>query len=289
MYSKTFYQFVVTFMEKYPEFKGRDLFVAGVSYGGSFVPAVTSYMIDQGNPDIKLKAIGIGNGWVKPITQYYSFVPFSLENNLISPLYGAFMKVGYFMCEIMIRTGLKAVSFLPCQLLSYSILGPIWNPAFSIYDIRLSCEDGGCDGDLPVVPFLNQPEIQDFLNVPRREFTVCNTRVHKMLLRDFAMDMTPKVQHLLDNGVGVLVYSGDKDLICNWRGGEAWTNTLKVDGQTLESLEYSPWTVDGEAAGEYRKLGGLTFLRFYDAGHAAPADQPERGLAMFKKFLSREF
>jgi carboxypeptidase C (cathepsin A) len=26
----------------------------------------------------------------------------------------------------------------------------------------------------------------------------------------------------LENGVKGLVYSGDKDFICNWRGGEAW-------------------------------------------------------------------
>jgi carboxypeptidase C (cathepsin A) len=33
---------------------------------------------------------------------------------------------------------------------------------------------------------------------------------------------------MLDNtDIEVLVYSGDKDWICNWRGGESWTQATK--------------------------------------------------------------
>jgi cathepsin A (carboxypeptidase C) len=45
-----------------------------------------------------------------------------------------------------------------------------------------------------------------------------------MLLGDWILDLSDQVAYLLDNGVKGLVYSGDKDFICNWRGGEAWTN-----------------------------------------------------------------
>ena len=158
-----------------------------------------------------------------------------------------------------------------------------------MYDIRKTCDEGGCVPEGEIEIFLNDPEIQDILNVPRRQFTTCNGQVFLMLINDNGKDMTPMVQNLLDNDIGVLVYSGDKDWICNWRGGETWTGTLDVNGQTLLNQEYSPWTVDGEGAGEYRKVGGLTFLRVYDAGHAVPTDQPKRALDMFKKFLSREF
>ena len=34
------------------------------------------------------------------------------------------------------------------------------------------------------------------------------------------------VRYLLESGVNVLVYSGDKDYVCNWRGGEKWTNEM---------------------------------------------------------------
>jgi carboxypeptidase C (cathepsin A) len=51
--------------------------------------------------------------------------------------------------------------------------------------------------------------------------------VHTAMLGDWMVDLSPKVAYLLENGVKGLVYSGDVDFICNWRGGEAWTNALE--------------------------------------------------------------
>ena len=42
------------------------------------------------------------------------------------------------------------------------------------------------------------------------------------------VDLKPQVEYLLEEEVKVLIYSGDKDFICNWMGGEMWTNALKV-------------------------------------------------------------
>lgn len=36
---------------------------------------------------------------------------------------------------------------------------------------------------------------------------------------------------LLDSGVKALVYSGDKDFICNWEGGYNWVTQLQWSGQ----------------------------------------------------------
>jgi cathepsin A (carboxypeptidase C) len=48
--------------------------------------------------------------------------------------------------------------------------------------------------------------------------------VHTFLLGDWMSTLANDVKFLLENDVNVLVYSGDKDFVCNWRGGEAWTN-----------------------------------------------------------------
>ena len=84
----------------------------------------------------------------------------------------------------------------------------------------------------------------------------------------------------------VLVYSGDKDWICNWRGGEAWTHRLDYAGKDeFNKLDYSSWKVDNVEAGQVKSAQGLTFLRFYDAGHMVPMDQPKNGLQMLVDFL----
>ena len=40
---------------------------------------------------------------------------------------------------------------------------------------------------------------------------------------DITIDLAPKVAEILNSKIEVLIYNGDKDWICNWRGGEAWT------------------------------------------------------------------
>jgi cathepsin A (carboxypeptidase C) len=51
-----------------------------------------------------------------------------------------------------------------------------------------------------------------------------------MLLGDWVNNLATKITGVLESGVEVLVYSGDKDFICNWRGGEAWTHGVEWSG-----------------------------------------------------------
>lgn len=51
------------------------------------------------------------------------------------------------------------------------------------------------------------------------------------MLGDWMVNLAVKVSDIANKGdVDILVYSGDKDFICNWRGGEAWT--LNMDCNT---------------------------------------------------------
>ena len=60
-----------------------------------------------------------------------------------------------------------------------------------------------------------------------RKWRDCSTIVHLCLLGDWEVDYSKAVTILLDNNVKVLVYSGDRDFIVNWRGGESWSNNLR--------------------------------------------------------------
>jgi cathepsin A (carboxypeptidase C) len=57
------YHFLQNWMEAYPEFKGRDTFITGESYGGIYVPELTNQVV-QGMPGngINLKGIAVGDG-----------------------------------------------------------------------------------------------------------------------------------------------------------------------------------------------------------------------------------
>ena len=111
--------------------------------------------------------------------------------------------------------------------------------------------------------------------------------VHTALLGDWMLNLAPKVTDILNSGLDTLVYSGDKDFICNWRGGEKWTNEVNWEGKSsYGKTDYVDWTVGGKAAGHLKSYKNLKFLRVYDAGHMVPMDQPANALQMLKEFIT---
>lgn len=106
------------------------------------------------------------------------------------------------------------------------------------------------------------------------------------MLGDWVTNLASKVAGVLEKGIQVLVYSGDKDFVCNWRGGEAWTQSVEWSGQAdFKAAAYKEWTVNGKPAGQLKETGNFKFLRVYDAGHMVPMDQPENALAMLQSFI----
>merc|ERR1712086_187481 len=149
-------------------------------------------------------------------------------------------------------------------------MGPL--PRFNVYDIREPCSHPPlCYDFSPADTMLAEANIQKILGVPGRSWTECSKEVHTALLGDWMTDLSPKVTDILNSGADVLVYSGDKDFICNWRGGEKWSNEVAWDGHDqYAQTNYADWNVGGKAAGALKTYKNLKFLRVFDAGHMVP-------------------
>ena len=66
--------------------------------------------------------------------------------------------------------------------------------------------------------------------------------VHSALMGDWTTNMSLKIPAVLKAGKRVLVYSGDYDYICNWRGGEAWTKVVEWEHQDeFKNTPYQSW------------------------------------------------
>jgi len=138
----------------------------------------------------------------------------------------------------------------------------------------------------PADNMMTDPAIQKVLGVEGRKWKECNMLVHTAMLGDWMLSLSSKVTDILSAGLDVLVYSGDKDFICNWRGGEAWTNAVEWDHKAdFQATEYADWTVDGKAAGALKAVDNLKFLRVYDAGHMVPMNQPVAALEMLHELI----
>ena len=76
------------------------------------------------------------------------------------------------------------------------------------------------------------------------------------------------IPEMLEDGVRVMIYAGDQDLICNWLGNRRWVDALQWDGaEAWAAAEDCDWAVAGSVAGGVRQVGALSFVKVYKAGH----------------------
>ncbi|KAL7526111.1 hypothetical protein ACHAWF_001638 [Thalassiosira exigua] len=157
-----------------------------------------------------------------------------------------------------------------------------------IYEQCFHDVDPLCGDMAPITTFLNRPRTKEILGVPAHvAWNACADRpFDRWSDRDRVSDFAPYVAEALDDDVPVLVYSGDRDYICNYIGNRAVALNLKwKHGDDFRGADDRDWDGGG---GEARSSHGLTFLRVHDAGHMVPQDQPERALRMIAQFLNGE-
>lgn len=76
------------------------------------------------------------------------------------------------------------------------------------------------------------------------------------------------VSELLEHGVRVLIYAGTYDFVCNRVGNERWTLDMEWSGQeAFRNETLKEWSMDGKAAGKFRKHGNLAFATIFGTGH----------------------
>ena len=82
---------------------------------------------------------------------------------------------------------------------------------------------------------------------------------------------------LLNQGVRVGFMYGDRDYICNWRGGERVSLAVAQEAgsgyaEKFAEAGYAPLIAHNSyIGGEVRQYGNLSFRRIYQAGHAVAA------------------
>ena len=86
------------------------------------------------------------------------------------------------------------------------------------YDIRKKCEGSLCYDFSNMEKFLNQRSVRDALGVGDIDFVSCSSTVYQAMLVDWMRNLEVGIPTLLEDGISLLVYAGEYDLICNWLG-----------------------------------------------------------------------
>ncbi|KAF3913562.1 hypothetical protein ABW20_dc0105373 [Dactylellina cionopaga] len=141
-------------------------------------------------------------------------------------------------------------------------------------------------GQSPSIDFLRSPEVMEALGAEGHNFDANNNVMELFHMSgDIVFPMQRYMPEVLKQ-IPALVFSGDKDLICNWLGVKGWTEALDWTGKVaFNAAQLQPYMANGAEAGQIKGANGLTFARIYDAGHTADASQPEAVLQLINDFM----
>ncbi|KAG7827867.1 hypothetical protein KL920_004117 [Ogataea angusta] len=300
---KDVYAFLELFYQQFPHLLKNDFHIAGESYGGHYIPVFASEILTHADRSFNLTSVLIGNGLTDPLNQY----PF-YERMACSTDGGYEPTLDESECEGMLDTLPRCLSLIESCYSSQSVfscvpasiycnnaqLGPFQKTGRNVYDVRKMCEGTLCYKDMEYIDqYLNQDFVKEKVGAEVDTYESCNFDVNRNFL--FAGDwMKPyhkNVINLLEQGLPVLIYAGDKDFICNWLGNQAWSNELPWSGHDdFESAELYNLTLnDGTTVGEVKNAGKFTFARMFDGGHMVPYDQPESSLAMVNRWIAGDY
>ena len=271
---------------------GRDIYIAGVSYGGHYVPYIANALRKLNNPKIKIVGASIGNGLINSADQFPSYTTYAMANqnltNVTSDLIKKYTPI-FNLCSKMMKQAPKTISdrtYTYCwkQISDFTTL-PNGQPRFNMYDIRYNnCTSPACFDFSILTNYMNQPLILKQLSSDK-VWIGNDEQISEVLSRlDFILNCGPQVQQLLDSGVKVLTYYGDQDWICNWMGGNDWSNNLKWKGQS--EYQKTTWQDYLGGIGQVRQYKNFQMVRFFNAGHLVSMDKPQEALTMINNFIS---
>jgi cathepsin A (carboxypeptidase C) len=315
------YAFLELFLNRYPKYSKAPFHIAAESYGGTYAPNFASVIYKNNkalqmapNPKLKhinLASVVLANGLTDPYIQMGSVAdyvcdgPFPVYDDPEGPQCQA-LRSKIPTCQRLIKacyqynskfTCVPAVAYCNSQL-----FGPLMQTGLNPYDVRRKCDRSESkDGPLCykqmgwIETWLNNPSNKAALGVdPSKTFESCNMQVNQAftLAGDGMHNSAALLPELIDDGVRLLVYAGNADMMCNYMGNERWVDALETKfSSEYEGAPTLPWVIKkgGPVVGEVKvagkKGGNVAFVNVHKAGHMVPYDQPEAALDLITKWV----
>lgn len=292
---------------------GSQIYIAGESYAGQHIPYIAKAIQERnkaagknGKPKWPLKGLLIGNGWISPFDQYPSYFDFAEREGMIKAGTQTYRNIDALNSVCLSKLdspGVKnKLEVDECETVMRELLRLTGKNGmcYNMYDIRLQDKFDSCGMNWPpdlqsLEPYLRRQDVVQALNInPAKMMSGWQECKGIVGLTFTAENSRPSVQllpKLIESGINVLLFSGDKDLICNHVGTETLIHNMKWKGGT--GFETSPgvwaprhdWTFEGEPTGLYQHARNLTYVLFYNASHMVPFDQPRQTRDMLDRFM----
>ncbi|KAI9755376.1 MAG: hypothetical protein M4579_004305 [Chaenotheca gracillima] len=298
---------IQAFFAQFPQYESRDFGIFTESYGGHYGPEFADYFEQQNTAvasgkvkgeNINLVALAINNGWFDPVLQYKAYVDYSYSNSY-KPLISASQHTSYLntyttkclpaLNKCTTTTGSNSACETADNTCYNDIEGPLSQVAnFDVYDIRAPSNDP--NPPETYVKYLQSASVVKAIGA-QSTYQECPDAPYEKFSStgDDARSFLGALGDVVKSGVTTLIWAGDADWICNWFGGQAAAEAVVYSGQSsFKSKALTSYTVAGTAAGTFKNVGALSFLRVFGAGHEVPFYQPQLALQVFTQTMQKK-
>ncbi|KFK44686.1 hypothetical protein AALP_AA1G290400 [Arabis alpina] len=286
------YVFLVKWLERFPEYKGRDVYITGQSYAGHYCPQLAQLILHNKNQTfINLRGVLIGNPGIDELTEEKGKYEYLFNHALISQkTYDDYQTFCVNSSKGVCADAIYSVYFQVEQTIDmYNIYAPkCLNSTLTSKPKKYTTVKNfdPCSATY-LAAYLNQANVQKAMHANTTklpyEWNECDFNINFLWsANDRHNSITPILKELMDNGVRVLVYSGDMD------AHVSFTSTMSVlrnMNLTVEKI-WRPWFSEGEVGGyteEYKN--NFIYATVRGAGHSVPSDQPIRAFTLFTSFI----
>ncbi|XP_030455636.1 serine carboxypeptidase-like 46 isoform X2 [Syzygium oleosum] len=318
-------QFLLSWFEEYPKYRDSDLFLAGESYAGHYVPQLAALVLDynkqsHGKP-INLRAIALGN----PLLDSQISVDgatFLWSHGVISDetlkLKETVCNDSRYLMELIhhkISTECTEVFEKQVEEMgNFTDPGDVLEPycfsgtaamqsasssAWDAYHAKLARRmvlTDPCLGD-SIFSYLNNPRVQKALHANTTKLPLawqfCSGSLSYHAV-ELGTNIIPLLSALIKEHLRVLLFSGDQDSKIPLTQTRMIANMIARDLKFTSLGQYAPWYDKMQVGGWTQSFGTsrkgknathLTFATVRGAAHEVPYTSPSQALTLFKAFL----
>ncbi|WJX38962.1 calponin [Trifolium repens] len=286
--AKDSYVFLINWLERFPEYKTRDVYIAGESYAGHYVPQLASTILHNNKlykqTIINLKGISIGNAWIDEATGskglYDYFWTHALNSDQTHELIEKYCDFTSENTSAICNNATDKALIEKGNIDFYNIYAPQCHD-FSLKNGSTGYVTNDFDpcSDYYGIAYLNRPEVQKALHAKPTNWSHCSDLIPGW--NDSPLTVLPTIKYLIDSGIKLWIYSGDTDARVPVTTSRYAINTFKLPINSA----WRPWYSGKEIGGYVVGYKGLTFVTVRGAGHLVPSWQPERALTLISSFL----
>jgi len=280
--AKHFYSFLIKFIEEYPEYEKRPIYLIGQSFGGFYVTTIGAYILKANNSLINLRGISVANGDLDLSLQLGSPPDFLYDKKLLSLPKYILARFQALLCQGYSYTEKLWYPSKLCDLedKNYGWLVNITNPE----DVF---ENTNYENMFDLIEaYLSRNDVQNLLKVRKKpNFEICNSTVEDGM-EDAYFKVTPELKFLLNHNITVLVYSGTNDLVDDWMGSLYVLENLDYKYHNeFNEVKLNKWIYENKEIGEYKRYKNLKFVKVFGAGHLLGINAQIQGMLVVIDFV----